>query len=165
MCLKRRSLLDQSFRVSVTLKGIDGILEIIGGLIVLWISPSAVNRVAVTLTEHELAEDPHDLFAAHLLSASHGLGLGGNVAAALYLFSHGLAKVVLVVALLFNKLWAYPSMIALLILFIAYQLYRIGYTHSLGLNLLTLFDVFVIWLTWKEYKKQKIALVKRGKPR
>ncbi len=165
MWLKQRSLLDQSFRVSITLKGVDGFFEVVGGLIVLRISPLAVNHLVAALTEHELAEDPHDFIATHLLSASHSLTHGGNVAASLYLLSHGLAKVVLVVALLFNKLWAYPSMIALLVLFIAYQLYRISYSHSLGLILLTLFDVFVIWLTWKEYKKQKFALAKRGKPR
>ncbi len=158
MCLKQRSLLDQSFRVSVTLKGIDGILEIIGGLIVLWISQSGVNHLVALLTEHELSEDPHDFIAAHLLSASRSLAHGGNILASLYLLSHGLAKLVLVVALLFNKLWAYPAMIALLTLFIAYQLYRISYSHSLGLVLLTLFDVFVIWLTWKEYRRQKIGL-------
>ena len=165
MCLKQRSLLDQSFRVTVTLKGIDGILEIIGGLIVLWISPYGVNDLVAMLMEHELSEDPHDLIAAHLLSASRSLTHGGNILASLYLLSHGLAKVALVVALLFNKLWAYPCMIALLIVLIVYQLYRIGYSHSLGLVLLTLFDVFVIWLTWKEYKKQKDALVKGGEPR
>jgi len=33
---KRRSLLDQTFRISITLKGIDGVLEIIDGLIVLF---------------------------------------------------------------------------------------------------------------------------------
>ncbi len=114
--------------------------------------------------EHELSEDPHDFIAAHLLGASRSLTHGGNTLASLYLLSHGLAKVVLVVALLFNKLWAYPSMIALLILFIAYQLYRISYSYSLGLILLTVFDVFVIWLTWKEYKKQKVALATGGKP-
>jgi len=164
MCLKQRSLLDQSFRVSVTLKGIDGILEIIGGLIVVWISPSGVNHLVALLMEHELSEDPHDFIAAHLLSASRSLTHGGNILASLYLLSHGLTKVVLVVALLFNKLWAYPSMIALLILFIAYQLYRISYSHSLALILLTVFHVFVIWLTWKEYKKQKVALATGGKP-
>jgi uncharacterized membrane protein len=165
MCLKQPSLLDQSFKVSVTLKGIDGILEIIGGLIVLWMSPSGVNSLVALVVEHELSEDPHDFIATHLLSASRSLTHGANTPASLYLLSHGLAKVVLVVALLFNKLWAYPSMMALLILFIAYQLYRISFSHSLGLILLTLFDIFVIWLTWKEYTKQKTGAVKRGEPR
>ena len=35
-------------------------------------------------------------------------------------------KVVLVVALLLNKLWAYPWMIVVLLMFIGYQLYRIA---------------------------------------
>jgi len=164
MRLKQISLLDQSFRVSITLKGIDGILEIIGGLIVVWISPSAVNRLVALLTKHELSEDPHDFIFTHLMSAAHSLTEGGNILVSLYLLSHGVAKVVLVVALLFHKLWAYPAMMALLTLFIAYQLYRISYSHSLGLILLTVFDVFVIWLTWKEYKKQKAAPATGGKP-
>ena len=80
--MKRRSLLDQTFRISITLKGIDGVLEIIGGLIVLWISPRAVNYVVAALTEHELSEDPRDFIATHLLSASHGLAHGGKTLAA-----------------------------------------------------------------------------------
>jgi uncharacterized membrane protein len=35
-------------------------------------------------------------------------------------------KVVLVVALLLNKLWAYPRSIVVLLVFICYQLYRIA---------------------------------------
>ena len=163
--VKRRSLLDQTFRISIVLKGIDGVLEIIGGLVVLWISPRVVNSVVAALTEHELSKDPRDSIVTHLLSAFHGLAHGGKDLAAFYLLSHGVTKVGLVVALLCNKLWAYPSMIALLILFIAYQLYRISYTHSLALILLTLFDVFVVWLTWKEYRKKTLDEAKGGKPR
>jgi len=143
----------------------DGVLEIIGGLTVLWISPRAINYVVTTLTQLELSEDPRDFIVTHLLSASHGLTHGGKALAAIYLLSHGLTKVALVVALFFNKLWAYPSMIALLTLFIAYQLYRISYTYSLGLILLTVFDSFVIWLTWKEYTKNKLGNARATKPR
>jgi len=70
--------------------------------------------------------------------------------------SHGLAKVVLVVALLRNQLWAYPATIALLGAFIAYQLYRLSYRLTLGLTLLTIFDAFVVWLTWREYKVKRV---------
>jgi uncharacterized membrane protein len=125
----------------------------------------AVNHVVAAITEHELSEDPRDFIATHLLSASHGLAHGGKTRAAFYLLSHGVTKVALVVVLLCNKLWAYPSMIALLTLFIAYQLYRISHAHSLGLILLTLFDVFVVWLTWKEYRKKTLDEAKGGKPR
>ena len=45
---------------------------------------------------------------------------------AVYLLLHGAVKVVLVTALLLNKLWAYPCMIVVLLIFIGYQMYRIA---------------------------------------
>jgi Predicted membrane protein (DUF2127) len=53
---------------------------------------------------------------------------------------HGAVKVVLVVAQLLNKLWAYPCMIIVLLIFIGYQLYRIVLQPGAGLIALTVFD-------------------------
>ena len=64
-------------------------------------------------------------------------------------------KVVLVVALLLNRLWAYPWMIVLLLLFIAYQLYRIVLNPTAGLIGLTIFDTMIVALTWREYRQQR----------
>ena len=74
--------------------------------------------------------------------------------AAIYLLAHGLVKVVLVGALLRNKLWAYPWLIAVLLAFIVYQLYLIVLNPTAGLVALTLFDAAVAWLTWREWRKQ-----------
>ena len=74
---------------------------------------------------------------------------------AIYLLSHGLAKVVLVIALLREQLWAYPGLIALLAVFIVYQLYRLTYRVTIGLTLLTIFDVFVVGLTVREYALER----------
>jgi uncharacterized membrane protein len=62
-----RDLLDQTFEVGIILKGLDGVLEVIGGLLLLVVSPAAINRVVTSLTQHELSEDPHDFLATHLL--------------------------------------------------------------------------------------------------
>lgn len=75
--------------------------------------------------------------------------------AALYLLAHGAVKVVLVVALLRNRLWAYPWMIAVLLAFIAYQLYQLAVSPTAGLVALTVFDAFVVLLTWHEYGRQR----------
>ena len=80
------------------------------------------------LTQGELSEDPHDFIATHLLHTANGLTGDAVLFGAIYLLIHGLVKIVLVVALLLNKLWAYPWMIAVLLLFIGYQLYRIAWT-------------------------------------
>jgi uncharacterized membrane protein len=148
--------LDRTFRISVTLKGLDGALETIGGLVLLFVRPATINQLARTLTQHELSQDPHDVIARHLLRSAGHLTHGTTVFAAVYLLSHGLAKVVLVVAVLREQLWAYPGMIALLGAFIAYQLYRLTVVRlTLGLSLLTVFDAFVVWLTWREYQARR----------
>ena len=74
--------------------------------------------------------------------------------AAVYLLLHGIIKIVLVVALLRNQAWAYPSMIAFLLVFIVYQLYRLVLSPTLGLTVLTIFDALIVWLTWREWRRQ-----------
>jgi uncharacterized membrane protein len=152
---RRGDLLDRAFLIGIVLKGLDGVLEVIGGGLLLLVSPSTIGRVTAALTEHELSEDPHDYLANHLLHATGALTGATLTFAAVYLLSHGAVKIVLVAALLRNKIWAYPWMIAFLVAFIAYQLYRMTFAPSIGLAGLTVFDAIVTWLTIREYQKQR----------
>jgi uncharacterized membrane protein len=148
--------LDKTFKIGLVLKGLDGILEIIGGVLLLFLSPQAIERIARMLTAHELSEDPHDLIARYILHTSSHLTTSTTLFGAVYLLSHGVTKVVLVVLVLRDKLWAYPWLIALLLAFIAYQLYRLAAVHfSVGLTLLTVFDAVLVWLTWREYQAKR----------
>jgi uncharacterized membrane protein len=149
------SLLDRSFHVSIALKGLHALFETIGGIALLMIDPQMMNRLVLTVLQEELSEDPRDFIATHLFRAYQSFASGGKHFAALYLLSHGAVKLVLVLALFRNKLWAYPLMIITLAAFVCYQLYRFALTHSLAMILLTLFDLVVILLTWLEYGKQR----------
>jgi uncharacterized membrane protein len=151
------SLLDRTFAVGILLKGLDGLLEVVGGVLLLFVSPATVDRVVAAITHEELSEDPHDFVANHLLHAAHGLTGHAVTYAAVYLLAHGVVKIVLVAALLRNRLWAYPWMIAFLLAFIGYQLYRIVLDPTAGLIALTVFDAVVVWLTSREYRKQRRA--------
>jgi uncharacterized membrane protein len=148
-------LLDRAFLVGIILKGLDGLLEVAGGVLLLLISPSTIDQLTRTITQHELSEDPHDFIANHLLHATGALTGASLRFGAVYLLTHGAVKIVLVAALLRNKLWAYPWMIVFLIAFIVYQLYRMTFAPSLGLAGLTVFDAIVTWLTIREYQKQR----------
>jgi len=148
-------VLDWTFEIVLIVKGLDGILEIIGGLLLLAVSRAQMGAWVVALTQHELAEDPHDLIATHLLSLEGHLSGGSQTFAALYLLSHGVVKVVLVAAVLKDKLWAYPWMIAFLLAFIGYQGYLLAVNPTLGVALLTVFDVFMVWLTYREFGKHR----------
>lgn len=152
---RQGDLFDRAFVIGVALKGIDGVLELLGGLLLLLVSPATINAVARVVTQHELSQDPHDFVATHLLQAAGKLTTGSLRFGAAYLLLHGVVKVALVGAVLRNKLWAYPWMIAFLIAFIVYQLYRLTFAPSLGLVGLTVFDVIVVGLTWREYRKQR----------
>jgi uncharacterized membrane protein len=151
----RGDLLDRAFFVGIALKGLDGVLEAIGGLTLLAVSPATIDAVARALTQHELSQDPHDFIATHLLHYTGSLTGSSVRFAAVYLLVHGGVKIFLVAALLRNQLWAYPLTIVFLLAFIAYQLYRLTFAPSLGLVGLTVFDAVVTWLTWREYQKQR----------
>jgi uncharacterized membrane protein len=145
------TLLDRTFRVSLILKGLDGVLEVIGGVMLLIISPRQIGSIARFLTQHELSEDPHDVIANSLLHLTSSLSVSASLFGAAYLFLHGLVKIVLVWAVLKDKLWAYPWMIGFLLVFIVYQSYQIAVGFSWSLTLLTVFDIFIVYLTWREY--------------
>jgi uncharacterized membrane protein len=147
--------LDRTFRISVALKGLDGLLEVFVGIALLFVSPNSINRIVQSVTARELAQDPTDFFARHLIHSAGHLSRATTLYGAIYLLSHGVAKVVLVALVLRNKLWAYPWMMALLMAFIVYQLYQLTTRLSAGLILLTLFDAFVVWLTWREYRSKR----------
>jgi uncharacterized membrane protein len=148
--------LDKTFKIGLVLKGLDGILEIVGGILLLFISPQAIEHLVRALTAHELSEDPHDLVARYLLHTTGHLSSGITLFGAVYLLTHGIAKVVLVALVLRDKLWAYPLLIVLLLAFIAYQLYQVTAVHfSVGLTLLTIFDAALVWLTWREYNSRR----------
>lgn len=140
------------FQISVILKGLHALLECAGGVALYFVGTDTIVRWIGLLTQEELSEDPRDFVATHLLSWAQHLSVGTQSFYAFYLLSHGLVKVFLVAGLLREKLWAYPTSLAALAAFIAYQLYRYSYTHSAGLIALTVFDLVIIMLVWHEWR-------------
>jgi uncharacterized membrane protein len=150
-------VLHESFLVSIALKGLGALTEVIAGIAFLKISPDALNRIVMAFIETELPEDRHDFIARHLRDYLIRFGASGKHFATWYLLSHGVVKLILVIALWMNELWAYPAMIVVLTGFIGYQIYRFALTHSMAMIFLSVFDVLVIALTWVEYHRQRAS--------
>ena len=148
----RPDVIRRVFALGLWLKGFDGILELVGGLALLAFSNGTLSRLAIVLTQHELAEDPRDLVANAIRHASAQFSASTQLFGAFYLLAHGMVKILLVVGLLRGERWAYPFAIVFLGLFIAYQSYRLSYAFSIGLALLTLFDIAIVALTIREYR-------------
>lgn len=142
--------LHMAFVIGIILKGINASIEVVLGILLL--STHVVANTIRLLLDNALIEDPDNFFATHLYHyadlSSQAQFFGG-----LYLLSHGAIKVLLVGGLFANKLWAYPAAMAVLSLFMVYQIVRFIETQSIPMLVLTIFDAVLVWLIWHEYQR------------
>lgn len=151
----KERVLDLVFLVGVVLKGLDGLVELVGGVIMLFVSPTRLIDTATALTAGELAEDPHDLIANLIVHGVSRLDVGAVRFVAAYLLLHGIVKLAIVVALLIGSRRVYPWAMAALGAFVLFQLYELVTRPSVGVVVLTIFDAVIIWLTWREWRRNR----------
>jgi uncharacterized membrane protein len=152
--MKKEKLWHTLFLVGIFFKGLDGVLESLGGLVLLFFSNTLLIKYINFLLNGELSEKPPDPIINYLLNLSH-VSENTQLFAGAYLVGHGIIKMAVVAGLYFKKLWVYPLAEVVLILFIAYQSYRFTHTFSIVLLFLSVVDAAVILLICKEYKRLK----------
>jgi uncharacterized membrane protein len=128
----------QLFQITVALKGLHGLVEIVGGIALALFSTDAILR----LLYHW---DKHQVVARHFSTGEHHYYVW-------FFLSHGALNLALAIGLLLQKLWAYPAAIAILVLFIILQMHRFSHVHDPGLVFFSLLDVVVIVLAVHEYR-------------
>jgi uncharacterized membrane protein len=143
------------FEISLIFKALLALIEVAGGLTIMFIPHNAILEYVQSIAKYELAEDPTDLIANYLRHWAEHFSLNAQYFAAFYLLSHGIVKLWLIAGLLRNKLWYYPVSMVIFGAFTLYQIYRYTFTHSITLILITFFDLLVIWLIWHEYRYMK----------
>lgn len=133
------------------LKGVDGLLEVIGGTLLLVFGTARINHLIRTLTQNDLDHPPHT-FVSHLLSAHlHVIEPGSVHFAAFYLLFQGVIKIWLAEALLRERRWVFPVALVLMGLFDIYLLYRIVTHPSIGFAALFAINLIIMVLIWREY--------------
>jgi uncharacterized membrane protein len=150
---RANSLFERIYKIGVAIKGFDGLVELIVGLALL-ISPALVHTILSTVTG-ELGEHQGRTvkFIADYVARLDGeLARSGLTFLILFLILHGLVKLALVYCLLKEIVKAYPYALAILGLFLIYQLYVFILTPTIGMALFTLLDALIIWLVWREYR-------------
>jgi uncharacterized membrane protein len=143
------------FKIGVWSKAIDGSLELITGAALLFTSAASLRNLVGWLTQGELQEDPTDFFANHLVDFFHRLSISTKHFASVYLLVYGITKIGLAAGLLRGKLWAYPTALTVLGIFLYYQAYRFSHNHSVGLGLVSVLDLIIIVLVWRDYQYTK----------
>ena len=132
-----------AFEIGVILKGLNGLMELIGGTLMLVFPPSAIRQFIVDLS--------------HRPEFAQKLSTHDERFAAIYLLSHGIIKGVLVYGLLKEQMWAFPWAIAIFAAFGVYQIIHYFVQPSIWMIVLTVLDVFVILLTIAEWRRLKHA--------
>jgi uncharacterized membrane protein len=151
------------FQMGIFLKGFDGILEVVGGFVLLSISRETITHVMYILLQPEFAEDPNDWLATRLLQWTLHLSAGTQIFAVVYLLVHGIIKLVIVAALQLSQLWAYWLAGIVFSLFVVYQLGHFFYNHSITMLVLTVVDLVIIILLPPEYRHLKLEIQERKK--
>ena len=132
-----------AFEIGVILKGLNGLMELVGGTLMLVFPPSAIRQFIVDLS--------------HRPEFAQKLSTHDERFAAIYLLSHGVIKGVLVYGLLKEQMWAFPWAIAIFAAFGVYQIIHYFVQPSIWMIVLTVLDVFVILLTIAEWRRLKHA--------
>lgn len=152
------SVLDKVFEGGIILKGLTGLAEFITGFVLLFVSPAQIQSFVTLITQRELIEDPHDKIANLLVSATSHISSGGRTFLIVYLWLHAAIKLIAVIGILKNQMWAYPFSLIALGALMLYQIYTILFVKvSIGMILLTIFDIFILLLIWREYKKAHLV--------
>ncbi|HKR81584.1 MAG TPA: DUF2127 domain-containing protein [Candidatus Saccharimonadales bacterium] len=159
-----KTLLDKTYEIGILLKGIDGVIELLGAAVLIFVPAHYFESFARALTDVEAGSSAHGFISAHILQIGHRLSEGHNFFAIAFLLTHGLVKVVLVVCLLRQKLWAYPFGLVALSLFLVYQLYEMIMRPTFGMGFLTVLDAVIIWLVWREWQKVKADRAQKPEP-
>ncbi|HEX7326586.1 MAG TPA: DUF2127 domain-containing protein [Rhodanobacteraceae bacterium] len=142
-----------AYLVGIALKGMDGLIEIVGGALLLLTSRPAIVRLVATLTRPELTENPHAFVATHALHMATSLSPGTQQFAGTYLLIHGAIKVTLVAGLVRGWRGAYPMALVLLAAFIGYQFFRLARFHSPLLAIFTAIDIVIVLLIAWEWRR------------
>ena len=148
-------MLDRYFRIVVILKALDGLLEVLGGLILIFVPISRLKGLVEQLATYEVGPGRHAFIGNFILSMDHHVSAHLQLFAVIYLLGHGSIKIFLTAALLWRRYRLYPYAMGFLIAFIGYQCYTIGYSHSIVLAVLTSLDVAIVVLTYMEWKRHR----------
>jgi hypothetical protein len=152
------TLLDKIFEAGIILKGINGTLELLAGLLLFFLTPERLQHFIQFVTQLNVNHEKQSKVITLFLHSVDHLGTGNRIFLIAYFWSHAAVKLTAVIGILTNKLWAYPFSLITLGILTLFQVGSIIHKASIGMILLTILDAFILWLIWREYGKVKIKL-------
>ena len=142
------------FIITIFAKGLLGIIQLLTSLALYVGGLEKLPSIAKRLVENELAEDPNDFVASQILSLANIAPTSDTSFYTIYFGLHGLLHMAVVAALLSGVRWASHAAIAVLGVFVVYQLVEWTAIGGKMLLILIAIDLFVIALTYREAREK-----------
>jgi uncharacterized membrane protein len=154
MAAAKRSAAHIAYVVTVAVKGFDGGLETLAGLVIWITGPQRLYRWVVRITAPELYDGDHVRAVQAIRHGAEHLAITGGHFVVFYLLVHGVLKLALAVVLLRGgRRWIYPVGTLILTGFIVFMSYRLSQQWSGWLLGFALFDALTLALVLNEWRK------------
>jgi uncharacterized membrane protein len=155
---KRSSLFHRGFVAAIAIKGLDGAIELVLGVIVAVMGSHRLYDFIIALTTPDLPDDPISPTAHFIQHGASGLAHASNLFVVTYLLAHGVIKLAIAINLLRERSrWIFPAASVLLTGFIAFMSYRLTTHWSAWLLGFALFDLLTLALVLNEWRNFKPA--------
>ena len=158
----RRSLFERVYGLTVALKGLDGAIELVAGLLLL-VAPNAIRwglRGGAAEAQEQLT--PLRAFVADELLQADRIVAAGVAVLAVVLLVHGVVKLVTVYCLLRRILAAYPWAVLALVALLVWQAVVFAMNATAGPAVLVALDVVVLAVVSREWR---LLVVERRRSR
>ena len=142
----------QLFVATLLGKGLLGLLQVLIAVALYLGVMQDLPQFIHWLFQNELTEDPSDFVASHLLALAQMLPASASNFYTVYFAAHGILHLAIVAALLGGARWAHHAAIIVLSTFVIYQIFEWVAVKGVMLILLTVIDIFVIYLTVTEHR-------------
>lgn len=146
------------FHFSMLWKIFYGAVRVVLGFILLKLIGTPFTELFYSVMSYEVTEDPTDALFQFIQRILEDNSFTVTYFVAAYLLFWGTIDILFSVLLLKHKLWAFPMSMALMGLFILYEIYRVIHTKSAILLGLIILGIGILYLIYNEYevlKKQK----------
>ncbi|MEQ8236851.1 MAG: DUF2127 domain-containing protein [Syntrophomonadaceae bacterium] len=149
------TIIDIGFYGGLAIKAINAVVEVLGGVMLMLITPDGLSQIIRQIALPELREDPTDPVMNYLLGLCQNFSSSTQASIAIYMLLHGATKIAIIWLLWKKILWAYPLAMGIFGLFIGYEIYGYMHSQSLLVLLIIMLDAAILTLIILEYIRLK----------
>jgi uncharacterized membrane protein len=150
--LSRSKSLHLAYLIAIAIKGIDGLIEFVAGVLIASFGSHELYHFAIWATAPELARHPASHAVHAIRHGAYHFAHSPHEFAIIYLLAHGLLKIGLVINLFIEHLWIFPVSVVVLLGFIGFMGLKLAAHWSPWLFAFAMFDMLTVALVVNEWR-------------